>query len=398
MRAVVLGSNAVLVLNAVQALGALDIKSDVLSDWVLPRVRLSRSCRHYVRMPRGSLQTPTPETWRWLSQYCFAQDVDVVIAADLAAARAAVSPSAQGYDIPFFPLPSAEVLELLHDKWTFYRLLCELGLPAPSTRLLTPDMPTRMLDLEPPVMVKPPASEGSDSVHKIDCLAALDALRAQPANRDKSWLVQEFIPGRDIDLSVLGAHGTLVAHTTQRDLAPGVKQFLQNDRMLEVGREIVRATRLHGLAHFDMRIDERDQKLYVIECNPRIWGSLQYSVWAGVNFIEFGCRLTMGRPLPPFVPAVGDVSHQGIAPVRLVKALLGGRLAPPGMTGGTLASWRQALGDPLPEILGHFTEGIEERRRRAQLQPLAAATSLREVPLLHQAANDNAAAPRRRSL
>jgi hypothetical protein len=384
-------------LNAVQALGALDIRSDVVSDWLLPRVRLSRSCRNYVRMPRGALQTPSPETWRWLSQYCFAHDVDVVIPADLAAARAALSPSAQCCDIPFFPLPSAEVLELLHDKWAFYRLLCELGLPTPSTRLLTPDMPTGTLDLEMPVMVKPPASEGSDGVHKIDSLSALEALRAQAANRDKAWLVQQFIPGRDIDLSVLGMHGALAAHTIQQDIAPGVKQFLENDRMLEVGREIIHATRFHGLAHFDMRIDERDQKPYVIECNPRIWGSLQYSVWAGVNFLELGCRLAMGRSLPAFTPTFGEISYQGIAPLRLAKALLRGRTAPMGMTGGTLASWRQALRDPLPEILGHLTEDLEGRRRN-QPQQLAAAPSLRDVPLRGQAANDNAAAPRKRAI
>jgi hypothetical protein len=123
---------------------------------------------------------------------------------------------------------------------------------------------------------------------------------------------------------------------------------------------------------------------------------LLYSVWAGVNFLELGCRLTLGRPLPPFTATSGDIRYQGIAPLRLTKALLRGRTAPGGMTGGTLASWRQALRDPLPEIFGHFTEGVEDRRRRAQPQPLMAAPL--DLPLRAQAANDNAAAPRRRAM
>ena len=50
MRALVLGSNATLVLNTVSALGAAGIEADVISDWAEPRVLFSRYCRRYVRV------------------------------------------------------------------------------------------------------------------------------------------------------------------------------------------------------------------------------------------------------------------------------------------------------------------------------------------------------------
>jgi predicted ATP-grasp superfamily ATP-dependent carboligase len=52
--------------------------------------------------------------------------------------------------------------------------------------------------------------------------------------------------------------------------------FIHDRRALAIASEVVRATRFHGLAHFEMRIDQRDGTLYAIECNPRVWGSLLY--------------------------------------------------------------------------------------------------------------------------
>jgi hypothetical protein len=57
-----------------------------------------------------------------------------------------------------------------------------------------------------------------------------------------------------------------------------------------------------------------------------------------VNFIELGCRLALEQPLPEIAPALGRVAHQGLAPRRLFKAFLHGRVAPAGMNDATLAS------------------------------------------------------------
>ena len=133
-------------------------------------------------------------------------------------------------------------------------------------------------------------------------------------------------------------------------------------QVLEVARTLVRETGFHGLAHFDMRLSE-DGALYVIECNPRVWGSLMYSVWAGVNFIALGCRVARGEQVTLGAPPLESVWHQGVAPRRLLKALLQGRSAPAGMSGATLASWRQVHRDPLTQLIGAVTERHEGRLR-----------------------------------
>jgi predicted ATP-grasp superfamily ATP-dependent carboligase len=364
MRALVLGSNAVLVLNVVQSLGVAGIEADVISDWHAPRVRFSRYCRRYVRLPYRSLAELSDERVAWLVRYVRSHAIDLVIPADLASAFGAARLQAAG--LRLFPCADAEQLQALHDKWRFHQLLCSLGLPSPPTRLLLPSGSAEALGLKFPVMLKPLASEGSDRVRRYDSVAAIEAMRTESEHVDTTWLVQDFIPGRDIDISLLAEHGQVVAFTIQVDESPGVKQFVHDQRALSVASEVVRATRFHGLAHFDMRIDRRDGELCAIECNPRVWGSLLYSVWAGVNFIELGCRVALEQPLPRIGHASGRVAHQGVAPRRLIKALLHGQVAPNGMHGATLASWKQAHTDPLTQLIGNFTEERETRRRTVQ--------------------------------
>jgi predicted ATP-grasp superfamily ATP-dependent carboligase len=151
--------------------------------------------------------------------------------------------------------------------------------------------------------------------------------------------------------------------------------------MLEVAAGIVRATGFHGLAHFDMRVDAHDGSLYVLECNPRVWGSLMYSVWAGVNFIELGCQIARGEHVPSSPAPTETVWHQGVAPRRMLKAWLQGRSAPKGMSGATLSSWQQAHRDPFIQLVGAFTEK-GERFVRERLSQDRLGLKSRPVPAL----------------
>jgi predicted ATP-grasp superfamily ATP-dependent carboligase len=162
---------------------------------------------------------------------------------------------------------------------------------------------------------------------------------------------------------VLADHARIVAHTIQHTETEEVKRFVRDEHMLEIAAGIVQATKFHGLAHFDMRVDAQTGSLYVLECNPRVWGSLMYSVWAGVNFIALGCELARGEHVAARVAPSERVWHQGVAPRRMLKALLQGRRAPEGMSGGTLSSWQQAHRDPWIQLVGKFTERSEEYMR-----------------------------------
>ena len=355
MRALVIGNNTTLALSVVSALGAAQREADVLSEWYAPRLRFSRYCRNYLRVPYGSLdlENLTGDGLRLIQAYCHTNAIDLVIPADL---RATVGlAKLQGGELPRFPVSSPEALATLHDKWLFHQLLQREQLPSPPTELLVPQAP-EALTLPFPIIVKPAAGEGGEGIHTCESAAELKQLCASDAVSGGQFIAQRLIIGHDVDVSVLAEHGRVVAYTIQHTETADTKRFVLDEQLLEIAANIVRVSQLHGLAHFDMRVDGQDGSPYVLECNPRVWGSLMYSVWAGVNFIELGCELALGRRPRESVPPTERVWHQGVAPRRMLKALLQGRRAPRGMQGATLASWKQAHRDPWIQLIGKYTE------------------------------------------
>src|SRR3989304_3891130 len=103
----------------------------------------------------------------------------------------------------------------------------------------------------------------------------LDELRAHvESNAPYSHpplILQEFIPGKDIDLSVLAVGGRVVASAVQQWPDSGMLEFCEHPEVEELGRKVVSLFNYDGVAHFDMRIDERTGRVLVLECNPRFW-------------------------------------------------------------------------------------------------------------------------------
>ena len=359
MRALVIGNNTVFGLGVVSALGAAQHQADVLSHWYAPRVRFSRYCRSYTRVAPALLdfENLSGQGLALLQDYVLANAIDLVIPGDLPATLG-LSQLAQDA-LPRFPVASHSVLQQLHDKWSFHQLLTREGLPSPRTELLDLDA----LTLGFPMILKPAGSEGGEGIHICESPEELAARCATFAVSSRRYIAQQLIIGHDVDVSVLAEHGRIVAYTIQHTETHDVKRFVLDERMLEVAAAIVQATRFHGLAHFDMRVDGQTGELYVLECNPRVWGSLMYSVWAGVNFIDLGCQLALGQRPADSVPPTERVWHQGVAPRRMLKALLQGRRAPVGMTGATLASWEQAHRDPWTQVIGTLAERGEAYMR-----------------------------------
>jgi predicted ATP-grasp superfamily ATP-dependent carboligase len=367
MRALVLGNNTVFALGVVRSLGAFGAKAHVMGGQRVNRVRFSRYCEQYAYVPETDLRNPGIVVER-INEHCARNGIDLVIAADLSFTMMMAQAQAK-VSVPVYPVATLEVLQTLHDKWRFHWLLTSLGLPSPRTHRLDPGESLDAVPFGYPLMAKPTNSEGGDRVARYDSRADLEAMLDRPGAREFPWLLQQFLPGRDIDISLLADHGQVVAWTIQDDDKDGFKIFKHDDRILRIGQRVAAATNFHGVAHFDMRIDERDGSVYVIECNPRFWGSMILSTWSGVNFVELGCAMALGKEVQAPIQIDGPSRHQGIAPRRMLRALLVGKTAPDGLSPSLLAGWKQVHGDPLPELIGTHAEEIEEKVV-ARLAPL----------------------------
>lgn len=311
--------------------------------------RLSRHCRAHTACESEALQHPDPGLLDRIESYCREHQVDWVVPADLPATLFLACRVGELKSSGVFPVSRPELIEQFHDKWEFHSLLTKLGLPSPRTRLLKSREEAVAAPLEFPLVLKPLRGEGGIGVHRVDSREQLLPLLDPDGG---PFLVQEFIPGRDIDLSLLADHGRPVAWTIQRKAGgAGVLEFLHDPRVLEIGTALVRETGYHGVVHLDLRIDDRTKQPLVLEANPRFWGSLRHSLWSGVNFPALGIALARGEDVArQFKPVEGQVQDPGFSVRSVFHALLHGRLKPEGWSVATEAAWRHHLSDPVPEI------------------------------------------------
>lgn len=203
-----------------------------------------------------------------------------------------------------------------------------------------------------PVMIKRLQSSASLGMKKIE---NKKILRKYIENREKKrglpLLVQEYIEGDDIDLSILAKQGKIVCYTMQKWYkADGIK-FFADKKVLNIGEKIVKNLGYTGLAHFDMRYHKQNNSVLVLECNPRVWGTLPASCFVGINFLKAGLDLATGKKINFY----NNYKHSFyMTAPTLLDHWLSGKLSLPYITIPTLRDFLSYMTDPLPYLLSYM--------------------------------------------
>jgi predicted ATP-grasp superfamily ATP-dependent carboligase len=186
------------------------------------------------------------------------------------------------------PAPDTETLDTFDDKWLFSRFCERHGLSAPSTRLVGTkrnlDFDTLAAEFGLPFVVKPVNQSGSQGV---EIVSSREHFRQRIAGNDAyqfyPLIVQRYIDGCDIDLSLLALEGRLRAFAIQQAAGAEIR-FVPNAYLEHVAEKICGLANYHGLMHIDARVERSTGRIYLIESNPRFWVSMTASAWCGVNF------------------------------------------------------------------------------------------------------------------
>jgi predicted ATP-grasp superfamily ATP-dependent carboligase len=207
---------------------------------------------------------------------------------------------------PCVPVPTLETINRLSDKYTFASFCREHGIPHPATYLLEDInvVKENRLPVEFPLLTKPLRMSAGKGIYTFKMAEELlDYLGKQKEDGSNALplLLQEFIPGFDIDFNGFGHNGFLSAWTIQKFIEVPRKwkkplrwlQFLKNEDILRIGKIIVEQTKYSGPIHVDLRVDERDGKAYSIEVNPRFWASTFASMIDGVNFADVAVQCAL---------------------------------------------------------------------------------------------------------
>jgi len=201
--------------------------------------------------------------------------------------------------------------ERLANKRATVELAATLGVATPVTVEI--DDPARAAaigaQLGYPLVFKSAVDQGTvryprDGGELNACVA--DYLRADPTGyaEGRPPLVQQYVDGDGHGFFGLADRGRLIAHFMHRRLhevpptgGPSAMAMSWRDPALRVlGERFFAATGWHGVAMVEFKRARRDGVYYLIEVNPKFWGSLDLAIASGVDFPALLLSLVRGQP------------------------------------------------------------------------------------------------------
>jgi predicted ATP-grasp superfamily ATP-dependent carboligase len=204
------------------------------------------------------------------------------------------------------PCPGPELYARLSDKRYLTKRAGECGVPTPRSYLpASYEEAAALCDrLAYPVLLKPPRSTtgaGIRQVHDADqFVRALKEAAVVP-------LIQECVPGEDLDLSVLCVDGEVLAHCAYEMVRnypmpygpPIASRTIPDEGMLEPARRLLHTVGYHGPANLDFRRDARDGVPRLLDFNARLAGTNEIAMRSGVDFAHMLYRLALGHDVDP---------------------------------------------------------------------------------------------------
>ncbi len=162
-------------------------------------------------------------------------------------------------------------------------------------------------------VVKPVSGAGARGIQYGRGAAEFRRVRIRRRHRNVPDLVQRRIRnGTGICLSmVMGQNGEAlsgIAHRRIREWPPSggastLREPIDVPHLFRPATQLLRQLEWWGPAQVELRTDPRSGTPYMMEVNPRFWGSLKLAIDAGVNLPHVLCSHRIGRPVTrSFVP------------------------------------------------------------------------------------------------
>ena len=190
-----------------------------------------------------------------------------------------------------------KALDIALDKEKTWQLAHELDIPVPSGNLIS-SMPEIGQVQQFPVVLKPTHSKVIVDGALRTLAVAVVKNESERQEQLRRWLPvtavqqQEYVQGRGVGIEFLFNRGRKVWHFAHErvheyPLTGGASSYRRSidppTAMLYDAEKLLAALNWHGVAMVEFKMDAKGH-YWLMEINPRLWGSLALSIDAGVNF------------------------------------------------------------------------------------------------------------------
>ena len=285
-----------------------DLKDDVVGKYWIDG---------FHRVPRPE----DPDYVNVLNEICQSESIDVIIP-QTTRETAKLSKSFEQVEAKV-TVASASAIEKANDKYRLSGVCEKLGIPTPKSRLATSvkELQNAARELGYPensVVVKPPVSFGSRGFRVLSEKSSWDAkkfftekpvvaeisleklvsiLSTNDAGFPIRLIVSEFLPGAEYSVDAFAGKNVAVAiPRLRKEIVNGISFRTSLEYRSDIMEYTLKAARDLGLRFafgFQFKLDSEGVPK-VLECNPRVQGTMIASVFSGVNVIWMAVREAIG--------------------------------------------------------------------------------------------------------
>jgi D-aspartate ligase len=257
------------------------------------------------------------------------------------------------------PIPEYHLIRDVSDKWKLYGIAKSNGLPVLPSYSLDESVLDSVIphEVDLPLLLKSRNRKGGFGFQVIRNRDDLtEVCRRFEEGEKNQYFVQPFVDGIDYSLSVFCAKGEIVAYTLWRAVSygrrkysiPTVVQFIDDERIVNVGRHLMRILQWEGVADIDFFVERNGKRFWLLEINARFWQTVLACAAAGLNFPVLQCLAALGesRPMPRQIVGTYYARPSGVRSMVKTRAIRVGGLK----QFFTQTAFGEMIADPLPEI------------------------------------------------
>jgi len=211
-------------------------------------------------------------------------------------------------------LPPRDSFEIAADKRRTFEFAKNLGVRIPAT---VPACDYR--SIPPPCVFKHPRTGAEVAYSTQEAKEIAERLGDELCR----YIVQAFIPGCNgfgyFGFYVAGREQGFFMHERLMQFpiegGPSVEaRSIYDPELRELGKLLLSSLGWHGVAMVEFKRSDADGKLYLMEINPKFWGSLDLAIQAGCNFPLWMQDHILGRQ--PQIPTSYEsrVAYQWVVP------------------------------------------------------------------------------------
>ncbi len=194
-------------------------------------------------------------------------------------------------------LPSKQSFDIATSKIETAQLAENVGVLVPKTKIITDLKELETLNnFRFPVVIKSQKEIGGRMVEYADNKQELISkfnhlVSVHNLDPDNYPIIQEYIKGEGVGFFAYYKNGTLVnyfMHERIREFPVSggrsvCARSFYDEKLLDNGKKLLDALKWNGSAMVEFKRTE-DNDYYLLEVNPKLWGSLELAICSGVNF------------------------------------------------------------------------------------------------------------------